>query len=154
MQCKGKILIKHYDFLSRLWPWAVRSWWRSLCWAGRRWSTRWWGTLLITASPSATWRISTHLAFTQVLINNSMWMCPSEGCSLFCGTVFSHLCCFARITSDCCLYFVVLNHSSPFCGGSEPEPVFPFCFWQLFQIYFVPRRGCKDVFDICLFLFF
>lgn len=64
------------------------------------------------------------------------------------------LCCFARITSDCCLYFVVLNHSSPFCGGSEPEPVFPLCFWQLFQFYFVPRCGCKDVFDICLFLYF
>lgn len=48
------------DFLSRLWRWAVRSWWRSLCWAGRRWNMRWWETWPITVSPSVTWRTSTH----------------------------------------------------------------------------------------------
>lgn len=75
------------DYFSRHWPWAVRSWWRSLCWAGRRWNMRWWETWPITASPSVTWRTSTHWAFTQVLKILCTLMRPHEDILLFCGPV-------------------------------------------------------------------
>lgn len=69
------IVVKHTSKLfklfmyRRLWPWAIKSSWKSLCLAGKRWNTRWYETLLITVSPSATWRTSIHWASTQVGTN-------------------------------------------------------------------------------------
>lgn len=82
----------------RLWPWAVRSWWRSRCWAGRRLNMRLSGTSLTTASQFAIWRTSTHWAFIQVPIKRrAVWFSTSY-CAL------QRLCCsFARLSFCGCL---------------------------------------------------
>lgn len=119
----------------RLWLWANRFWWRSLWWAGRRWNMRWWETWLITASPSATWRILTRWAFTQVLKLNTVWHADITvfrlSCTVLCSTFFPMLCshlCFTVWFS--CLLFVLYrpqNPTFPLWGRCFRVSGFSFC---------------------------
>lgn len=121
------------QFPFRLLPWAVKSWWRRVCWAGRRWNMRWWEMWLITVSLCATWRTLTHWAFTQVLKNTSNWCircCDAINCYLFCfAWVFSLY--HERVLQDENLFFMLFADGHIYCvSGWGCIHVLDSCYWE------------------------
>lgn len=118
------IVVKHTSKLfklfmyRRLWPWAIKSSWKSLCLAGKRWNTRWYETLLITVSPSATWRTSIHWASTQVGTN--LWPFSNHErlfLIIFVKIFLFVLLHFIKICMSLSLILHIFEHTSPVFWG-------------------------------------